>query len=127
MYLLALLFCCIHLFVVGKSTARVASIIAMKEIHRTWASFTFIVLQLKKSRISSVISQKAVVSGNKGEPVEGVVGAVAGVELRGAAHRVGDQFSGELWINMLSVGWAFLNGESMKYKSTFFFHTECIG
>lgn len=54
------------------------------------------------------MSQEAVLAANKGEPIEGIVGAGAGIELRCPTHRVRNHFSGELWINMLSVSWAFL-------------------
>lgn len=53
-------------------------------------------------------SQKAVLIGDKGEPVEGVVGAGAGVELRGPTHRARNYFSGELGVDMLSVSRASL-------------------
>lgn len=58
-------------------------------------------------------SQKAVLVADKGEPIEGVVGAGAAVELRGSTHRVRNHFSGELWINMLSVSWASLEDDTI--------------
>lgn len=61
-------------------------------------------------------SQKAVLIGDKGEPIEGIVGAGAGVELRGPTHRVSNHFSGELWINMLSVSWASLKDETIYFS-----------
>lgn len=61
-------------------------------------------------------SQKAVLIADKGEPIEGIVGAGAGAELRGPTHRVRNHFSGELWINMLSVSWAFLKDETIYFS-----------
>lgn len=58
-------------------------------------------------------SQKAVLSGDKGEPIECVARAGAGGELRCPTHRVRNHFSGELWINMLSVSWASLKDETI--------------
>lgn len=48
-------------------------------------------------------SEEAVLGGDEGEAVEGVVGAGAGREIRGPAHRVRDHFSGELWVDVLGV------------------------
>ena len=61
-------------------------------------------------------SQEAVLVGDEGEAVEGVVGAGAGVELGGPAHRAGDHLSGELGVDVLGVCRSFLEGFRMKYK-----------
>lgn len=58
-------------------------------------------------------SQKAVVVAHEGEPIEGIGGAGAGVELRGPTHRVRNHFFGELWVNMLSVSWASLKDKTI--------------
>lgn len=62
---------------------------------------------------SAPASQKAVICADKRESIEGVAGASAGVEFRGPTHRARNHFSGELWINMLSVSWAFLTDETI--------------
>lgn len=53
-------------------------------------------------------SQEAVLGGHEGEAIEGVAGAGTGSELWGPTHRAGNQFSGELWIDVLGVSWTSL-------------------
>lgn len=65
-------------------------------------------------------SQKALLIGYIGEPIEGIAGTGAGIELRGPTHRVGNDFPGELWINMLSVSWA-----SLKKIKTIYLSKKC--
>lgn len=58
--------------------------------------------------LNLLASQKTVLCADEGEPIESVVGAGAGVKLRGPTHRAGNHFPGELWINVLGVGRASL-------------------
>ena len=59
-------------------------------------------------------SQEAVLVGDEGEAVEGVVGAGAGVELGGPAHRARDHLAGELGVDVLGVRRAFLEGSRVN-------------
>lgn len=61
-------------------------------------------------------SQKALLIGYIGEPIEGIAGTGASIELRGPTHRVGNYFPGELGINMLSVSWASLKDKNNIFK-----------
>lgn len=59
-------------------------------------------------------SQEAVLIANEGEPVEGIVGTGAGVKLWGPTHRARNHLSGELWINVLCISWAFLKDKTIN-------------
>lgn len=60
------------------------------------------------SKYDKGVSQKAVLTGDKGEPIKGIIGAGACIKLWGPTHRVRNHFSGELRVNMLCVSRTFL-------------------